>query len=170
MKALRNNLRCVDLLETLPQVDSARIGVIGHSLGGHNAMFTAVFDQRLKAVVSSCGFTPFHDYYGGKVAGWTSDVYMPRIRDVYGNDPDQIPFDFYEVVAALAPRGFFSNSPVRDGNFDVHGVRKVFTKAGDVYALFGAADRLVLATPDAAHDFPEAQRLAAYAWLDQMLK
>ncbi len=170
LKAIWNNIRAVDLLEACPEVDRNRIGVIGHSLGGHNAMFTAVFDQRLKAVVSSCGFTPFHDYYGGKVAGWTSDRYMPRIRDVYENDPDRIPFDFYEVVAALAPRGFFSNSPVHDSNFDIEGVRKAFAKAEQVYGLFGAADRLRLVTPDAPHDFPEAERRAAYAWLDSVLK
>ncbi len=38
-----------------------RIGVIGHSLGGHNAIFTATFDERLKAVVTSCGFTGFRN-------------------------------------------------------------------------------------------------------------
>ena len=45
-----------------------RIGCIGHSLGGHNTIFTAVFDPRIKAVVSNCGFTRFHKYYGGKLA------------------------------------------------------------------------------------------------------
>ena len=170
MKAIWNNLRAVDLLETLPQVDPRRIGVIGHSLGGHNALFTAVFDERLKAVVSSCGFTPFHDYYGGRVAGWTSDRYMPRIRDIYENNADKIPFDFYEVLGALAPRAFFSNSPVNDGNFDVSGVRKAFAKAAAVYALFDATPRLMLVTPDAPHDFPEPERKAAYAWLDSILK
>ena len=40
----------------------------------------------------------------GNLAGWTSDRYMPRIRTAYGNDPSKVPFDFYEVVAALAPR------------------------------------------------------------------
>ncbi len=170
MKAIFNNLRAVDLLQTLPQVNRDRIGIIGHSLGGHNAIFTAFFDERIKAVVSSCGFTPFHDYYGGKVAGWTSSRYMPRIRDVYENNVDKIPFDFYELIAALAPRGFFSNSPVKDSNFDVGGVRKAFAKAGDIYALHEAGNRLKLITPDAPHDFPEAERLAAYDWLDQLLK
>ena len=170
MKAIWNNQRAIDLLETLPQVDKARIGVIGHSLGGHNALFTAVFDDRLKAVVSSCGFTPFHDYYGGKVAGWTSDRYMPRIRDVYENNADKIPFDFYEILGALAPRPFFSNSPLHDSNFDINGVRKAFAKAGEVYAIFDARSRLKLVTPDAPHDFPDAERKAAYAWLDEILK
>lgn len=170
MKAIWNNIRGVDLLVGLPQVDPERIGVIGHSLGGHNSLFTAVFDERLKAVVSSCGFTPFHDYYGGKVAGWTSDRYMPRIRDVYGNNADKIPFDFYEILGAMAPRGFYSNSPINDSNFDVGGVRKAFAKADGVYQLFNASKQLVLATPDAPHDFPEAQRIAAYEWLDGQLR
>lgn len=170
MKAIWNNLRAVDLLESLPQVDARRLGVIGHSLGGHNSLFTAVFDERLKAVVSSCGFTPFHDYYGGKVAGWTSDRYMPRIRDVYGNNADNLPFDFYEILGALAPRGFFSNSPIRDSNFDIGGVRKAFAKAGEIYALFDSPRRLKLVTPDAPHDFPEPERKAAYEWLDEVLK
>ncbi|MFN0080060.1 MAG: alpha/beta fold hydrolase, partial [Prosthecobacter sp.] len=170
MKAIWNNLRAVDFLETLPQVNKDRIGVIGHSLGGHNSLFTAVFDDRLKAVVTSCGFTPFHDYYGGKVAGWTSDRYMPRIRDVYENSADKIPFDFYELIAAIAPRGVFSNSPLKDSNFDIGGVRKAYAKAGEVFALLKAEKNLTLVTPDAPHDFPEAERKAAYAWLDSLLK
>ncbi|MFM8878597.1 MAG: alpha/beta hydrolase [Verrucomicrobiota bacterium] len=178
IKAVWNNLRAVDLLESLPQVDATRIGVIGHSLGGHNALFTAVFDPRLKAVVTSCGFTPFHDYYGGKVAGWTSDRYMPRIRTVYGNEAGRIPFDFPEVLGVIAPRGVFSNSPVRDDNFEVAGVRRAFEAAARVFALHvppGASNdwvssRLVLRTPDSGHDFPEAERQAAYSWLDSVLR
>jgi len=66
MKAIWDNIRGIDLLESLPEVDRDRIAVIGHSLGGHNALFTAAFDERIRAVISSCGFTGFHDYYGGK--------------------------------------------------------------------------------------------------------
>lgn len=165
MKAIWNNMRAVDLLETVPQVDKNKIGVIGHSLGGHNALFTALFDERLKATVTSCGFTPFHDYYRGALAGWTSDRYMPRIRDIYENDPNKVPFDFYEILAGLAPRGCYSNSPIHDSNFEVEGVRKAFTKAKDVFSLFEAKDRLKLTTPDAQHDFPREQRLEAYDWL-----
>lgn len=166
MKAVWNNLRGVDLLESLPQVDKERIGVIGHSLGGHNALFTAFFDHRLKATVTSCGFTPFHDYYKGNLVGWTSDRYMPRIRDVYSNDPDKVPFDFYEILAGLAPRACFSNSPVHDNNFDVAGVRKAFSKAGEIYSLHEVHENLSLVTPDAGHDFPVDVRTEAYRWLE----
>lgn len=169
MKGIFNHMRCHDLLESRPEVDPERIGAIGHSLGGHNAMFVGVFDTRLKVIVSSCGWTPFHDYYQGKIAGWTSDRYMPRLRDVYKLDPGRVPFDFYEVVAALAPRAFFSSSPLRDSNFDVAGVRKAEPVAREVFKLLGVEDHLEIAYPDCAHDFPPAVRRQAYAFIDQIL-
>ena len=106
MKAIWNNMRAVDLLCDLDAVDSARIGVIGHSLGGHNAIFTALFDSRIKAVVSSCGFNAFPFYYKGNIAGWSHQGYMPLLRTRFGLDLKRVPFDFPELIAALAPRAF----------------------------------------------------------------
>jgi dienelactone hydrolase len=169
MKGIWNHLRGVDLLASLPQVDPERIGVIGHSLGGHNAMFVGVFDQRLKVIVSSCGWTPFHDYYGGKIAGWTSERYMPKLKTDYELDPGRVPFDFYEVVAALAPRAFFSCSPTSDSNFDVQGVRKAIPIARQVYDLLGAADNLQVRYPDSEHDFPTPTRRESYQFIDKIL-
>ncbi|HVC97183.1 MAG TPA: alpha/beta fold hydrolase [Pirellulales bacterium] len=170
IKGIFNHMRCVDLLQSREEVDPERIGVIGHSLGGHNAMFVAAFDERLKVVVSSCGWTPFHDYYEGKIAGWTSDRYMPRLRDVYGLDPDHVPFDFYEVVASFAPRAFFSNSPLHDANFEVAGVKKAVAAVKDVYDLFDADDALVVRYPDCEHDFPPEIRKEAYEFIDRALR
>jgi neutral ceramidase len=170
MAAIVNHRRGVDLLIQRQDVDPERIGAIGHSLGGHNSMFVGVFDPRIKAVVSSCGWDPFHFYYGGKIAGWASDRYMPRIREIYGLNPDLMPFDFYEVAAAIAPRAFFSNSPLRDSNFVADGVKQAETKVRSVYKLLGVEDRLVVAYPDAEHDFPDNERMQAYEFLDRILK
>ena len=119
MKGIANHRRAVDLLRSLPQVDSERIAVIGHSLGGHNALFIAAFDPRIKAVVTSCGFTSFAKYKGGDLTGWSHKGYMPRIAEIYGKDPQRMPFDFTEVLAALAPRPVFINAPLGDDNFNV---------------------------------------------------
>jgi hypothetical protein len=170
MKAIWNNIRAVDLLETLGYVDIDNIGAIGHSLGGHNALFTAVFEPRLKAVVTSCGFTAFHDYYKGDLKGWTSDRYMPRIRSDYGNNPDRVPFDFHEVLAAIAPRGIYVNAPLSDSNFDVGGVRKCIAAAQPVFELLGAKNQLVVEYPDCGHDFPDEVRERVYQWLEKQLK
>jgi len=172
MKAIWNNIRSIDFLETLPEINPDRIGVIGHSLGGHNALFTAAFDQRLNAVVTSCGFTEFHAYYGGDLKGWTSLRYMPRIASEYGNDPDRVPFDFQEVLAAIAPRPIFINAPLADSNFEINGVRAVVQAVKPVYARLRWRDHQTvrLETPDVGHDFPTDIRERAYDWLGEVLK
>ena len=111
MKAIWNNLRAVDLLCSLKEVDPDRIGVIGHSLGGHNAIFTALFEPRIQAVVSSCGFNAFPSYYKGNVAGWSHKGYMPRLRETYQLDLQKVPFDFPELIACRWPPG--RSSPTR---------------------------------------------------------
>ena len=178
MKAIFNHMRCVDLLQSLENVDAERIGVIGHSLGGHNAMFAAAFDQRMKVIVSSCGWTLMDYYnigeegskkYGGRLGPWAQDRYMPLLREKFGLEDEKIPFDFDEVIAALSPRPFFSNSPLKDSNFDVKGVIKGIASASEVYTFLKAKDNLQVRYPDAGHDFPPDVRLAAYRFLDEKL-
>jgi pimeloyl-ACP methyl ester carboxylesterase len=170
IKAIWNNLRAVDVLCGLEEVDDGRIGIIGHSLGGHNAIFTALFEPRIRAVVSSCGFNAFSFYYKGDIAGWSHKGYMPRLRERYGLDLVKVPFDFPELIGALAPRAFFTNSPLHDANFEVEGVRVAIDAARPVYQLFGVPDRLAAAYPDAEHTFPQAVRERAYEFLDRQLR
>lgn len=169
MVGIVNHIRGVDLLVARDDVDPRRLGVLGHSLGGHNALFVAAFDERLRAVVTSCGWTPFHDYFSGKLDGWTSDRYMPRLRSERQLDPDRVPFDFAEIIASLAPRSCFTNSPQQDDNFDVQGVQRAVAEAQPIYRLLDAAGRLVAEYPAAGHDFPTPTRQAAYRFLDRTL-
>jgi dienelactone hydrolase len=168
MKGIWNHMRAVDLLQSLPQVDPERIGCIGHSLGGHNTMYVAVFDSRIKAMVSSCGFNSFFKYNGGDLTGWSHKGYMPRIAERFGKDPARMPFNFTEVAGALAPRPFFINAPLDDSNFDVSGVQDCVQAARPVYELLGAGDQLVAVHPDAQHDFPPEIREQAYTFLDSV--
>lgn len=170
MKGIWNHMRCVDYLQSLLEVDPARIGVIGHSLGGHNSMFVAVFDERIKCIVSNCGFCSFPTYMKGDLTGWSHDGYMPRVRALYDRAPAKVPFDFTEVVAALAPRAFLASAPIRDHNFDVQGVRDCIAAARPVYELLGAGDRLAANYPDCDHNFPDEVRAVAYEWLERHLR
>jgi pimeloyl-ACP methyl ester carboxylesterase len=164
-KGIRNHRRAIDVLASLSEVDGRRIGAIGHSLGGHNALFLAAFDERVRAVVTSCGFTSFRRYYGGDLTGWSHKGYMPRIASVYGKDPARMPFDFPGVLISIAPRAVFINAPLRDANFDVTGVRE----SVDAARPYFGNDRLVAVYPDAAHDFPPEIRKQAYDFLDRSL-
>jgi predicted dienelactone hydrolase len=170
MKAIWNNMRAIDLLQSLPEVDPERIGCIGHSLGGHNTMFTAVFDERIKALVSSCGFNSFPKYFRGNLKGWSHNGYMPRIASVYELKPDKMPFDFTEVVGALAPRAFLASAPLHDDNFEVSGVKDCMAAAAPVYELLGAKEKLAANYPDCKHEFPPDVRKVAYEWLERWLE
>lgn len=171
MKGIVNHMRAVDLLQSLPEVNPRQIGSIGHSLGGHNTLFVAAFDQRIKAMVTSCGFTSAKKYDKGDLTGWAGKRYMPLISERYGNDPARIPFDFPEILVALAPRALFINAPLHDSNFEVSGVRDCVEIAQPVYEkIFKAKESLVVNYPDVGHEFPPAMREAAYRFLDQWMK
>jgi dienelactone hydrolase len=167
MKAIWDNVRSVDYLVSLPEVDAERIGCLGHSLGGHNAMFTAVFEPRIKVIVSSCGFCRFHK---DDVPSWTGPRYMPRIASVFGNSADKVPFDFPEIIGSFAPRPFLASAAKKDNDFDVAGVQETMAMAKPAYQAFGAADRLEAYYPEGPHGFPADAREVAYTFLDRHLK
>lgn len=175
LKAAWDNMRGVDLLQGLPYVRGDAIVAIGHSLGGHNAVYTAVLDGRIRAVVSSCGLDSFLDYKQGDESlwqpgkGWCQVRYMPKLAEYRGRLAE-IPFDFHELIAALAPRPVLIIAPHGDSNFRWESVDRIADAARPVYRLHGAADRLRVEHPDCGHDFPEEWRRAAYDALDAALR
>lgn len=175
MMAIWNNIRGIDMLQSLPFVRPDRIGSIGHSLGGHNGVFTAVFDERIQAVVSSCGLDSFRDYYDGdprnwaEGRGWCQVRYMPRLA-AYQGRLSEIPFDFAELLAAIAPRAVFINAPIGDENFRWRSVHRLTGQAREVFALHGASQRLRVEHPDSRHRFPPEIREEAYRFLDRVLR
>jgi hypothetical protein len=175
LKAVWDNIRGIDLLESLSFVKPDTFGAIGHSLGGHNAVYTALFDDRIEVVVSSCGLDSFLDYKGAKDAvwmpeqGWTQTRYMARLAG-YRNRLEDIPFDFYELVGALAPRDVLIIAPLHDANFRADSVDRIVAAASQVYKLYGHPSRLRVEHPDCAHDFPNEMREKAYSLFEAELK
>ena len=171
-KAIWDARRAVDLLTTMHEVDAQRIGVIGHSLGGHGAMFAAAFDERLRACVSNCGMTTFagspdplawarHHWY----------VYFPALRHYFlANEP--APFDMHEFAALIAPRAFMTISSMTDTSMPVNpqGLQEFAAQLSQLYHLLGAGDRFAWFYHDKGHSYPPETRALAYAWLDEMMK
>ena len=175
MKSIWDNIRGLDLLASLPFVKTNGFGAIGHSLGGHNGVFTAVFDERIKVVVSSCGLDSFLDYYDGDPKnwqperGWCQQRYMPALTNYAGHLAD-IPFDFHELIGVLAPRVCFINAPLGDTNFRWRSVDKVAGSARRIYELYRAPQNLIVEHPDCDHLFPPEMREKAYRLLEENLR
>lgn len=168
-KGIRNHMAAVSILQSLPEVDPERIGAIGHSLGGHNTLFLALFDERVKAAATSCGFDSVETYYEGDLTGWVQDRYMPRVAWVYGKDAKRMPIDYTEILAAIAPRPVYINAPMHDGNFVAAGVDTCVAFASAAYQAQGNPSGITLEHPEAEHSFPEAQRETAYDMLEHAL-
>jgi len=178
MKGIFNHIRCIDLLQRRTDVDAEHIGVLGHSLGGHNSIFLAAMDERIKVAVSSCGWTQLDYYnigaeaekkYGGRLGPWAQTRYMPLLRTKYNLENKRIPFDFNLMISAIAPRAFFSVSPSRDANFDYKGVQAGIALVEPVYRSLNASGNLQVRYPDDEHDFPLENRKEAYAFIDKIL-
>jgi len=176
LKAVWDNIRGLDYLESLPFVDAKNgFATIGHSLGGHNSVYTAVFEPRLKVVVSSCGLDSYLDYYNGDEKnwmperGWVQTRYMLKLGNYKGR-LKEIPFDFHEMIGALAPRHVFIVAPLKDSNFKHDSVDRIVAAAKPVFRLLGGEDRLKVTHPDCQHDFPNESRAEAYKLIDTVLK
>lgn len=175
LKAVWDNIRGLDLLASLGYVRPDAFGAIGHSLGGHNSVYTAVFDDRIQAVVTSCGLDSYLDYMHGaeKVwlpeAGWCQTRYMPRLAN-YRNRLEDIPFDFSEMIGALAPRHVLIVAPLGDSNFRAESVDRLASAAQAVFDLYQKPGNLQVLHPDCAHDFPDEMRKRAYELFESVLK
>ncbi|MSR32066.1 MAG: alpha/beta hydrolase [Gemmataceae bacterium] len=168
LKAVWDNIRGLDLLESLSMVDSSKgFAAIGHSLGGHNSVYTAVFEPRIQCVVTSCGLDSYSDYFQGDEKhwfpekGWCQTRYMLKLAEYRGRLAE-IPFDFHEMIGALAPRKVLILAPVKDNNFRAESVDRVAAAASQVFKLYGKPGNLQLEHPECAHDFPPEMRELAY--------
>jgi hypothetical protein len=90
---------------------------------------------------------------------------MPKLAEYRGRLAD-IPFDFHELIGALAPRPVFINAPLGDANFKWRSVDEIVKAAAQVYRLYGSAQNLRVEHPNCAHDFPAEVREQAYRFLD----
>ena len=78
----------IDLLQSLPEVDSTKIGFIGHSYGGRTALFAPAIDRRIKVAVSNCGSTTFKEMLTQKI-GIQFDFVVPNFL-AYGDIEDVV--------------------------------------------------------------------------------
>lgn len=160
----------IDVLQTLPEVDSARIGVMGHSLGGQGAIFLAAYDKRVKAAACNCAASFFR--YNDAVKEWSRDrwyVYFKHIRPglLEGKLP---PIDFHEIMALIAPRALLDISAINDGVEATQRQRVLMNiEVMKAFELENASDRFAFFVHGKKHSVPEESRELIASWLKSQL-
>lgn len=126
-----DTLRAIDLLQTLPQVDPQRFGIMGGSGGGAVALFTAALDRRLRATVISSYFCTFRDSI--LALQHCACNYVPGlIRDA----------EMYDIAALIAPRPLLIEAGTEDPIFPLPGVLHAYERVHNAYVTLGAAERI----------------------------
>jgi len=169
-KNLEDSRSAIDVLCALEYVDRDRLGVIGHSHGGHNAIFAAALDDRIKAVVSNCGLSVFSEEE--ERLEWSLEegyIYIPKLRRYFLENIDP-PFDLHEVAALIAPRPWLNISSYIDDAFgNQEFLAEVGTQLFRVYNLYKRSDAFGYYMHGNNHSFPKLARALAYEWLDRWL-
>ena len=94
---------------------------------------------------------------------------MPKLLE-YQDKLDQVPFDFGEILAVVAPRHVVVVAPKKDDNFRWASAAKVVKSASAVYTLHDAEKNLRIEHPDCGHVFLPEMRELAYKRMDEVLK
>lgn len=168
-KMIADHRQGISLLVNIPIVNHEKIGVIGHSLGGYNSFFLAGVDQRIKAVVCSCGFSTFAQdperHRWGK-REWFS--HFPKISDFINNG--MVPFEFNEISALAVPVPFFVSMAKNDRIFPHwEPAAEGLADLNSLYEWMGEGDKFTSLIGNYGHDFPLEVRRMAYAFLDRWL-
>jgi len=161
----------IDVLETLPEVDRERVGVIGHSLGGQGAIFLTAYDDRIKVAVSNCPAPTFR--HNPSVESWARGswyTYFKHLRPGILNK-ELPPIDFHHMAALAAPRPMLHIAALNDGNPGTQRQRVLMMlSVADIYDLVGAPENHAFYFHGRGHGAPHESRQLMYGWLNTYLK
>ncbi|MCB9770618.1 MAG: acetylxylan esterase, partial [Candidatus Omnitrophica bacterium] len=94
-------IRCVDYLESLPQVDKGRIGCAGLSLGGEMAMWLGAMDTRIQATVSAGFLTTMDHMEVNHCMCWKFE----GLRELV---------DYADIYSLIAPRALMCQNGLKE--------------------------------------------------------
>jgi hypothetical protein len=152
-----DSLRALDWLLGRADVDPARIGTLGMSMGSTMAQWVAALDPRVRATVDLCCLTDWHTLLAlGGLAGHGIYYFVPALL---------AHFTAAELNALIAPRAHLAVAGVRDPLTPAAGLDAIDAALRAAYAAEGHPERWRLLRQDVAHEETPEARAATVAFL-----
>ncbi|NLO73376.1 MAG: alpha/beta hydrolase [candidate division WS1 bacterium] len=156
-----DSIRAVDYLSSRPEVDPARLGTMGISMGSTMSWWLAALDPRIKVCVDICCLTDFHaliEAHG--LDGHGIYYYVPSLLKH---------FTTAQINTLIAPRAHLSLAGDYDCLTPVAGLERIDAELQEVYAQAGVPEAWKLIHYKCGHLETAAMRAAALDWLQKWL-
>lgn len=154
-----DDMRAIDYLQTLPEVDPNRIGCAGLSEGGKRTLYLSALEERVKVAVVSGYFCALKStiQHWDAFSGWDICNYLPGL----------LPYaDYPDVASLIAPRALLIENGIQDGLYPLESVKEAFAAVKSAYEQLGFADRVDFDLFEGGHKFSGAK---AFDWVDRWL-
>jgi len=154
-----DGMRCIDYLQSRPEVDPSRIGCTGNSGGGTQTSYLMSLDERIIAAAPSCYITSFERLL-------STIGPQDAEQNIYG----QLAFgmDHADYLMMRAPTPILICAATKDF-FDIQGTWESFRYAKRLYSRMEFAERIELLENDAAHNYNKLQRQSVIRWMSRWL-
>ncbi len=144
---LWNSIRSLDFLESLADVDSARMGIVGASGGGTQSFLLAAVDDRIQ-------FESPVNMVSAIMQGGDLCENAPGLRLNTSN---------VEIAAMFAPKPMLLVSATGDWTHNVP--KEEYPAIKSIYDLYGNGDQVEVVQIDQVHNFSQPSREAVYRFL-----
>ncbi len=156
-----DSLRALDVLAARDDVDPARVGTLGMSMGSTMAWWLAALDTRVKVTVDINCLTDFQALLARKA--------LAR-HGLYYYVPDLLThFTTADINALIVPRAHLALAGTRDALTPVEGLDRIDEALTEAYARAGHPDRWSLLRYDVEHQETAEGRAAVVEFLRRHL-
>ncbi|NQU75545.1 MAG: dienelactone hydrolase family protein [Planctomycetes bacterium] len=170
-KYIHDSRIACSVLAARPKVNAARLGVTGHSLGGHGSIWLAACDDRIRCAAPSCSGLTFRE--NPEPLHWSRDhwyVYFPQLRTEFLSGR-KVQCDFHEMMALIAPRPLLERFALNDGDPTCQSHRVMLhLKLREIYRLLGREQAHAFLVFGDGHSIPDLSRECMLSWMDRWLK
>ena len=151
----------VDYLLTRAEVDPARIGCIGLSIGGFRSAHLFGLDPRISVGIDAGWMTSYSKQIDNHLRHHTWMIYVPG----------QLSFlDLPDVVTLSIPKPLMIINCKQDQLYTMTAMEAAADKIGEVYEKADASDRFLVKWYDVPHLFNVEMQNDAIEWLEKWLK
>jgi len=151
----------VDYLLTRAEVDPARIGCIGLSIGGFRSAHLFGLDPRISVGIDAGWMTSYSKQIDNHLRHHTWMIYVPG----------QLSFlDLPDVVTLSIPKPLMIINCKQDQLYTMTAMEAAADKIGEVYEKADASDRYLVKWYDVPHLFNVEMQNDAIEWLEKWLK